>query len=131
MLKIENLEKNYNSFKLNCSFEVNEGNITGLIGKNGSGKTTTFKAILGLIKTDSGNINIFGKDIKVIGEEDKEKLGVVLADSGFSGYLTINDIIPILESLYRKFNKDFFIEEVKKFELPFDKKIKEFNRNEG
>lgn len=127
MLKIENLEKNYNSFKLHCSFEVNEGNITGLIGKNGSGKTTTFKAILGLIKTNGGNINIFGKDVRNIEEEDKEKLGVVLADSGFSGYLTINDIIPILESLYRKFNKDFFIEEVKKFELPFDKKIKEFS----
>lgn len=60
-------------------------------------------------------------------EEDKQLLGVVLSDSGFSGYLTISDIIPILENLYKQFDKSFFLHMVNQFELPKNKKIKEFS----
>ena len=49
MLKISHLQKNYRGFSLDCSMEVQPGMITGLIGRNGSGKSTTFKALLGLI----------------------------------------------------------------------------------
>ena len=63
MLKIEHLKKQYDSFALDCSLEVKSGFITGLIGQNGAGKSTTFKAILGLIKADGGSITILGKDI--------------------------------------------------------------------
>lgn len=49
MLKIEHLKKSYESFSLDCSLEVKKGHVTGLIGQNGAGKSTTFKAILGLI----------------------------------------------------------------------------------
>lgn len=52
---------------------------------------------------------------------------VVLSDSGFSGYLTINDIIPIIDNLYQNFDKSFFIEQVKKFQLPRNKRIKDFS----
>lgn len=127
MLKIENLKKNYKSFSLDCSLEILPGRVTGLIGQNGAGKSTTFKAILGLISTDGGSITILGKDIKDFTSEDKAGLGVVLSDSGFSGYLTIKDIIPVLNNLYRNFDKNFFVEQAKRFQLPFDKKIKEFS----
>lgn len=127
MLKIEHLQKNYKNFSLDCSLKVMPGFITGLIGQNGSGKSTTFKSILGLISIDSGNINIFGKDLKDFTVQDKEKLGVVLSDSGFSGYLTIKDIIPVLDNLYKNFDKKFFKEQVEKFQLPYDKRIKDFS----
>lgn len=127
MLKIEHLKKNYGNFSLDCSLEVKEGCVTGLIGQNGAGKSTTFKAILGLISTDSGKIRILGKDLQSFTPEDKEQLGVVLSDSGFSGYLTIHDIIPILKNMYRKFDEKFFTEQVRRFQLPLDKQIKEFS----
>ena len=60
MLKINHLKKNYPSFSLDCSLHVAPGCITGLIGQNGSGKSTTFKSILGLISTDGGQISLFG-----------------------------------------------------------------------
>ena len=73
------------------------------MGQNGAGKSTTFKAILGLISTDGGNITILGKgQEKTSQRKDKEELGVVLSDSGFSGYLKIKDIIPILQNMYSK-----------------------------
>ena len=58
------------------------------IGRNGSGKSTTFKALLGLIHPDGGEIEVFGKKAEELKPEDKQKLGVVFADSGFSMYLT-------------------------------------------
>lgn len=127
MLKIENLKKHYDNFFLECSLQVNPGQVTGLIGQNGSGKSTTFKAILDLIHPDSGFITLFGKDNQDITTEDKEKLGVVLSDSGFSGYLRIKDIIPILENMYRQFDSSFFIKQVQRFSLPMDKQIKDFS----
>ena len=125
MLKVKHLKKNYASFSLDCSLEVKPGYVTGLIGQNGAGKSTTFKAILGLIQCDGGSIEIFGQS--ALNEEDKQLLGVVLSDSGFSGYLTISDIIPILENLYKRFDKSFFLRMVNQFELPKNKKIKEFS----
>ena len=107
--------------------EVYDYDRIGLVGANGAGKSTTFKAILGLISTDGGNITILGKDRKDFTAKDKEELGVVLSDSGFSGYLKIKDIIPILQNMYSKFDKSLFIEQVQKFQLPMNKQIKEFS----
>lgn len=82
---------------------------------------------MGLIAIDGGTITILGKDIREFTAKDREKLGVVLSDSGFSGYLRIKDLIPILENLYEKFDKTFFVEQAERFRLPPDKQIKDFS----
>lgn len=127
MLKIEQLQKKFGSFSLDCSMEVKPGCVTGLVGQNGAGKSTTFKAVLGLISPDGGTIRILNKDLKQFGSRDKQSLGVVLSDSGFSGYLTVKDVVPILASLYPAFDKAFFQSRLQKFGLPQNKKIKEFS----
>ena len=127
MLKVHQLKKEYPHFSLECSLEVKTGCITGLIGQNGAGKSTTFKAVLGLIYKDDGHINIFDKNITDLNTSDKEKIGVVLSDSCFSGYLTIQDIIPILKQMYHQFDYQFFNEQVQRFQLPTNKIIKEFS----
>lgn len=127
MLKIEQIKKNYDNFSLNCSLEVKKGHVTGLIGQNGAGKSTTFKALLGLISIDGGTIEILGKPLKEFNAKDKQSLGVVLSDSGFSGYLTVNDIVPIMNNLYDKFDKAFFMNQINKFQLPLNKRLKDFS----
>ena len=127
MLRLNRVKKQYKGFELECTLEVHEGCVTGLIGKNGAGKSTTFKAILGLISTDGGSIEIMGKSAEEIGVRDKEDIGVVMSDSGFSGYLTISDLIPMLKSLYRNFHEEEFRRKCEKFRLPMNKKIKEFS----
>ncbi len=127
MVKIENLRKSYGRFSLDCSMEILPGRVTGLIGQNGAGKSTTFKAVLGLISPEAGTISIFGKNIRDFDAADKQKIGVVLSDSGFSGYLSVKDLIPVMENIYDSFDKDFFVSQAEKFALPLNKKIKEFS----
>lgn len=127
MLRLENVEKHYKEFDLNCSLEVKPGHITGLVGENGSGKSTTFKTILDLIHVDGGKVEVFGKPVHELTKEEKENIGVVLADSGVSGYVTVESFVPVLEALYRKFDKEAFIQGCKKYKIPLDKKIKEFS----
>ena len=127
MLKLNKVEKHYKGFDLCCSMEVRQGCVTGLVGKNGAGKSTVFKAVLGLIHMDGGQIEILGKQPQKLTEKDRETMGVVLADSGFSGYLKVRDLIPILENMYNCFDRDNFIALCKEFSIPLDKMIKEFS----
>ena len=127
MLKLNNVTKQYDKFRLECTMEVPVGQVTGLIGRNGAGKSTAFKSILGLIRTDGGTIEVFGKNVNDLTTKDKEQIGVVLADSGFSGYLTIKDLIPMLNAMYTDFSKEKFVKDCERMELPLNKKIKDFS----
>lgn len=127
MVKLENVKKQYKDFSLDCSFEIPTGQVTGIIGRNGAGKTTAFKAMLGLINTDGGVVELFGKNIRDLIVKDRERIGVVLADSGFGGYLTITDYVPMLDAMYHDFSKEIFVSECERMGLPLKKKIKEFS----
>ena len=126
-LQVKGIQKTYGKFGLDVSIEVLPGQITGLVGKNGAGKSTTFKSILGLVKIEGGEILLDGKPAATITNKEKEKLGVVLSDASFSGWLTIADIIPVLRNMYKEFEEDFFKEQCEKMDLPMKKPIKEFS----
>lgn len=127
LLNLEHVKKQYDSFALDVSLQVEKGEVIGLIGANGAGKSTTFKSILGLIYPDGGTCEMFGKPVLNLEPKEKEKIGVVLSNSGFSGYLTVNDVLPIMESMYTAFQKEDFKEKCRRFQIPFDKKIKDFS----
>lgn len=127
MLQIKHLKKQFGTFTLECSMQVKPGQVTGLIGKNGAGKSTTFKSVLGLITPDAGEIQLFGKARADLSTKDMQKIGVVLSDSGFSTYLNIRDISCILEGMYPAFDKNKFEQQCRQAELPLDRRIKEFS----
>ncbi len=127
MIALAELKKEYKDFTLNVSMEVGPGVVCGLIGKNGAGKSTTIKSILGLIRPTGGKIEVFGKDPKDFSGEDKAKIGVCLADSGFSRSLTVSDIISIMKSMYDDFDPKDFEDKCKAQELPLDKPLESFS----
>lgn len=127
MLEINGLVKKYKDFTLNCSMKVERGCITGLVGENGAGKSTSFKAVLGLISYDSGDIKLMGKAPAELREAEKEKIGVTLAESGFSGYLKVKDIVPVMAAMYPGFDRERFLNLCRRFNIPQDKYIKEFS----
>ncbi len=127
MIRLDKVVKQYDKFRLDCSMQVPAGQVTGLIGRNGAGKSTAFKTMLGLIDTDGGTVEVFGKTAKSLTAKDREQIGVVLADSGFSGYLSIKDLIPVLDTLYTDFSRKQFMADCERMELPMKKKIREFS----
>ena len=127
MIQLINMEKNYDAFHLNISMEIKPGMITGLIGKNGAGKSTTFKAIMGLISADGGTVKVFGKNPKDLTEQEKSKIGICLSDSFFPSVLTIKNISAILKNTYPSFDKNYFESNCNKFSLPMNQPIKDFS----
>ena len=127
MVSVKNLVKRYGDFCLEVSLEIPDGMVTGLIGKNGAGKSTVIKSILGLVKPDSGNVCVFGKEAGKLSPKEKEKIGVALSDSGFSNYLTLEDVTKILCKMYEDFNESEFRTLCKSQGLPFDKDLKNFS----
>ena len=113
MIEIDNLVKQYSDFKLEISLVIPDGTITGVIGKNGAGKSTMIKSILGLIKPTSGEVKVFGKDVCSLTTAEKSEIGVAMAEAGFSMYLTVKDVIGILKKMYPRFEEQFFREKCK------------------
>ena len=127
MLNIDHVVKNYGDFRLDITMEVKPGCITGLVGRNGAGKSTTFKSILNLVYPESGSVQVFGTDSSKLTGKDRQKLGVVLADSGFSEYLTVKDIHALLRRMYESYDEGYFLAQCERQGLPMNKKIKEFS----
>lgn len=127
-LEVNNLTKKYPDFSLkNVNIKLPLGKIIGFIGENGSGKTTTIKAILNLINYDKGNIKILNKNNLELTKEDKEKIGVVLDDSFFSYVLNVNDINNLMKRFYTNWNEKLYYEYITRFNIPKDKTLKEFS----
>ena len=76
IVEVENLVKEYPSFKLDAvSFGIEQGRITGFIGRNGAGKTTTIKSMLNLIHPNGGSVSYFGMPLAGNEMEIKRRIG--------------------------------------------------------
>ncbi|MCI8583550.1 MAG: ABC transporter ATP-binding protein [Dorea sp.] len=127
MIVLEQVKKNYQNFTLDCSLKVPEGCVTGLVGRNGAGKSTTFKAVLGLIGIDGGSARVFGKPAAELTKADREQMGVVLSNAGFSEYLKVKDLAPVLRNMYHSFDEAGFFEKCGRLRIPLDKQMKDFS----
>lgn len=127
MIEIRDLKKTYGNFSLDISMSVPKGKVSGIVGRNGSGKTTTIKAILGLIRPDSGTVTTLGQDSLKLTAKNKSMIGVAMSDSGLSSYLSAGEICSILKNMYDTFDEKRYLELCTKGELPLDKQLKEFS----
>lgn len=128
LIKMQNAVKTYGEFQLNCTLEVGSGRITGLVGANGSGKTTTMAAILGLIHTEQGEVQVLGKAPMALTPADKCRIGVTLSEGSFSEYLMPDNIAGMLAALYPKVDKFDFLKKVTAAGLPLDKPLKDYSK---
>lgn len=103
LLKVENLSKSYGKKKVlkNISFTINEGRIVGLLGKNGTGKSTLIKLINDLLTVDSGEILVNGKKI---GVESKKDISYLPERTYLDKSMKVREVVHFFEEFYDNFD---------------------------
>ena len=128
-LEIKNLSKKYPEFTLdNINITLPAGCIMGFIGENGAGKSTTIKAILDLIKKDSGEVTIFGQTNLSRNQKLKEHIGVVMDECSFPENLNAKEIDKVMNNCYKTWNRTKYMKYLDKFALSLKKPVKEYSR---
>ncbi|MDU1052112.1 MAG: ABC transporter ATP-binding protein [Varibaculum cambriense] len=102
IIEVEGLTKDYKQLRAlnNLSFQVRQGEILGLLGPNGSGKTTAINCILSLLRFSSGSVKIFGKEMHPNAFDIKRRLGVVFQDVAVFDELTVAQNLEYFTGLY-------------------------------
>ena len=102
LVRVENLVKRYGDLVAldHFNLEVQEGEIVGLLGPNGSGKTTAINCILALLKYDKGTIDVFGHPMKPDAYESKQNIGIVMQNVAVFRELTVYENIDYFCGLY-------------------------------
>ena len=128
-LEVKDLSKSFDSFRLhNISFTLPKGYIMGLIGPNGSGKTTTIKLILNMLERSGGEIRIMGLDNIADEQKAKAELGVVFDTNYFSDDWQVTQVEKSISVFYPKWNSERFAEMLRKFQIVPTKKVKELSK---
>lgn len=130
-IEISNVTKTLNEFELNIeNLNIEKGFITGFIGPNGSGKTTTIKLILNMIFKDSGSIKIFGKEYKSDDIDIKQMIGYVGDVSGYIPESKIKDIKKGISVFYKNWDEKVYQKYLEKFKLNENKRYKELSKGQ-
>jgi len=128
VLSVKGLTKRYPDFLLqDISFELPQGKIMGLIGKNGAGKSTTLKSILNLVNPDAGTVEMFGKNFFENEEDCKQNIGVVLGGIDFYNHKKLADITAVTKRFYHNWDDDAYQKYMKTFSLVPEKRVKELS----
>lgn len=128
-LSIKNLNKSFKSFALkDININLPKGYILGYVGQNGAGKTTTIKLIMNFLKRDSGSIEVFGKEYKDNETCYKEMIGYIADECYFPEIFTAEDILKINKDFYKTFDQKKFVSMLDEWNIPKNKKIKDFSK---
>ena len=131
ILEVKNIEKTYpnDGFKLNkINFNVPKGSIVGIIGENGSGKTTTLNLILGLKSKDGGSVEIFGREFNIDDVDIKAKIGVSFDEIYLPSNLNAKEISKIYKSIYHGWDEKYFFSSLSNFGIDNGKKIGDYSK---
>ena len=128
VIVVENLVKRYKELIAldHFNLDIKKGEIFGLLGPNGSGKTTTINCILALLKFDKGSISVFGEEMKPDSYELKSKIGVVMQNVAVFDELTVYENIDYFCGLYisdKKLRKQYVEEAIEFVDLGEFKKF--------
>lgn len=129
LVEVRGLTKRYPSFMLeDVSFSVEAASITGFIGRNGAGKSTTLKCLEGAVRPDKGEVLYFGKPFA--GNEDivKQQVGFELGSATFFRTKRVSDIASVTRRFYKAWDGQAFDEYCDRFAIDQHKRIKELSQ---
>ena len=123
-LEVRNLCKVYPAFTLqDVSFTVPAGSVTGLVGRNGAGKSTTLKSLLGLVHPDGGEVRFCGMDTAENEKAFKEEIGVVLGGIDFYPKKKLKTITAVTKKFYVNWDEEAYRRYMALFALDEQKRV--------
>lgn len=131
MLKIENVSKTFENFSLNnINIMLEPGKIMGIIGDNGSGKTSIINLIMGLYKPSSGKIELNGNNVENDPVGYKNDIGFVYDNLSFYPNLKLRDYKKIIAMFYKNFDEEVYDMYFDNFNLDSEEKIKNLSKGQ-
>ncbi|MDO4471961.1 MAG: ABC transporter ATP-binding protein [Bacillota bacterium] len=128
IVEVRNLNKTYPAFTLSdVSFDIEEGRITGFVGRNGAGKSTTIKSMLNLVHPDSGEISYFGKAFPANETEIKKLIGYSTGSVNWYPRKRIRDIVAVVRNFYDTWDEEAYRRYLEMFGLDENKTARELS----
>lgn len=122
VLEVKNLNKNYPAFSLkDVGFSLEKGKITGFIGRNGAGKSTTLNSLFNFVHPDSGEIRFFDMDMKENEEAVKQRVGFVAGAIDYYQKKKLKTITKITKSFYENWDESAYEKYIRLFQLDENK----------
>lgn len=128
ILSVRDLTKTYPGFTLNgVSFDLREGAVTGFIGRNGAGKSTTLKCLLNLVHPEGGGISFFGMDFAAHERECKARLGFVPGAFGSYAQKKLSAVADVTRRFYPQWDEGMYRSCLSRFALDEGKRVRELS----
>lgn len=128
VVELKNVNKHYKDFSMeDLNLNIKKGFVTGFVGRNGAGKSTTMEMIMNLTRPNSGEVKVFGLDIKDYETTIKDRIGYVDAANNYMENFKLKDIIKYVSRTYSNWDEDTCNYYIETFDLPLNKKLKDFS----
>jgi ABC-2 type transport system ATP-binding protein len=106
------------------------GSVYGLLGRNGSGKSTTIKMLMGLVKPDRGGATLLGEDIRALTPQTRGRIAYIAEGHPFHRWMTIGEAVNFTRSFYSHWNSDLLDQILDHFALPRRAKIRRLSNGQ-
>lgn len=126
VISVKNLTQRYGTGRIiysDLSFEVPKGRILGLLGKNGTGKTTTINILMGYLRPQKGECRIFGEKITEMSPATRSRIALLIEGHVQYAFMTIEQIERFYSRFYPKWNRDAYYELMNKLHVSPGQKI--------
>jgi ABC-2 type transport system ATP-binding protein len=129
VIKINDLSKTYESQHVlkKLNWQIEQGDIIGLLGKNGTGKSTLLKSILNMSSIDTGTISIFDEDHADLSAKTKARIAYVPQENDEIPWLSVNDLIQFRKQFYRVWSDEKVKKLVERWDIDLNKKIEKLS----
>ncbi len=129
VIALDNVCKKYGSLDVltGLSLQVNRGEVYGFLGRNGAGKSTAIRMMMGITKIGSGSIYLFGQSIGSNVIETRQRIGYVAQEQHFYPWMTPTNLGKFVRGFYPKWEQSRYENLISQFELPMHRKIGNFS----
>ena len=129
ILVLDGVRKSFGSLKVldGLSLSVSRGEVFGFLGRNGAGKSTAIRLMMGITNMDSGHVEVFGKPLRGNMISIRQRIGYVAQDQNMYPWMSPKVLSRFLKGFYPKWDEGRYLELIKNFDLPVKRRIGTFS----